>query len=126
MTAKPIKILQKLKLKYNYRHNLQLQSVGFRSLICFLKSSIMPRFLNLFWATFHIRLSSKQSACVPYQEVMVSGKGPYIKNAWGGRRVFTRVVKNFSQKLMGHEKFLKFLYGPQNIIFMFFYNFNFQ
>ena len=121
MPAKPMKILQKLKLKYNYRHNLQLQSVGFRSLICFLKSSIMPTFLNLFWATFHIKLPSKQSACVPYQEVMVSGKGLYIKNAW----VFAGAVKNFSQKLMGHEKFLKFLDGPQNIIFMFFYNFNF-
>ena len=123
MPTKPIKILQKLKLKYNYKQNLQLYAVGFRSLICFSKCSIMPRFLNLLWATFNISLPSKQSTCVPYQEVLVSGKGLYIKYAGGGQRVFAGAMKYFSQTLMGHKKFLKFLDGPQNVFFLFFFFF---
>ena len=51
-----IKVSQKPKLKYNYRHNLQMQVAGFHSLMCFLKSSILSRILKLFETTFNIRL----------------------------------------------------------------------
>ena len=51
-----IKVQQKTKLKYNYRHNLQMQVAGFHSLMCFLKSSILSRILKFFETTFNIRL----------------------------------------------------------------------
>ena len=63
----------KITIYSNYKHSLQLQVVGFHSLMCFLKSSILSMFLILFGTVFHIRLPLKQSACVPYLEVMVSG-----------------------------------------------------
>ena len=56
-----------------YRHSLQLQVVGFHHLMCFLNSSILSMFLFLLGTVFHIRLPLKQSVCVPYLEVLVSG-----------------------------------------------------
>ena len=41
--------------------------------MCFLNSSILSMFLTLSGTVFHIRLPLKQSACVPYLEVLVSG-----------------------------------------------------
>ena len=49
--------------------------MGFHPLMCFLKSSILSMFLILFGTAFYIRLPLKQSACVPYLVVLVSGTG---------------------------------------------------
>ena len=38
----------KYKIKFNYRHNLQLHVGDFQSLMCLLKSSILSRFLSFF------------------------------------------------------------------------------
>ena len=45
--------------------------------MCFLKSSILSMFLNLFRTVFHTKSPLKQRACVPYLEVLVSGNFNY-------------------------------------------------
>ena len=63
--------------------------------MCFLKSSILSRFLNLFETIFHIRLLLKEIDWAPYLEVSVSGN---FKNCLLRRsnRVFFKSKKIFS------------------------------
>ena len=89
-------------LKYNRNQNyiiLQLQTqfttAGSRFPVfnVFLKILNLVNVLNLFGTVFHIRPSSKQRACVPYLEVLVSGN---FNNCllWRSYRVFFKSKKN--------------------------------
>ena len=62
--------------------------------MCFLKSSILSRFLNLLGTIFHIRLPLKQRGCAPYLEVLVSGNfnNCLLRRSY---RVFFKSKKSF-------------------------------
>ena len=87
------KIKHKPKSQYNYRHDSQMQLVGFQPLMCFLKSPVLSRFLNLIGTIFHIRLPLKQRPSA-YLEVLVSGN---LKNCLFRRsyQVFFKLKKSF-------------------------------
>ena len=87
-----------------------MQVVGFQSLMCFLKSSMLSMFLNLFGTVFHIKLPLKQRACVPYLEVLVSGNfnNCLLRRSY---RVFFRSKKYL---MIGGLKLLTDLYVSNN------------
>ena len=109
---KPIKILQKLKLKYNYRQNLQLYAVGFRSLICFSKC-------QYFWICYeqHSVLGYLQNRVHVYHikkywfrvrdcilSMQEEGRG-FLQGPWNTLAKSWLAMKNFWNFLVVHKIF---------------------
>ena len=117
-------------LKYNRNQNyiiLQLQTqfttAGSRFPVfnVFLKILNLVNVLNLFGTVFHIRPSSKQRACVPYLEVLVSGN---FNNCllWRSYRVFFKSKKCFM--IGGLILFIDLYISMNNICMLFSWTFH--